>query len=157
MSRARTVTAAAIAACALAIGAAGCAYRPSAQPPAIQAATAYVPLPVSADITAAYLVIRNNGPRDSLVSASTSVGGRVTFRVATDDGNRVRSVPAIALPTDYTLRLVPDGPFLVITGARRMQNGEAITLTLNFARGDPVVVTAVVTNPQVGEPNYFMN
>jgi copper(I)-binding protein len=119
-----------------------------------------VPVPVTPGLTAGYVVIRNYASRaDSLISVRTSAGGRVTFRVPAGGGSQMRSVPAIALPASTTVRLVPDGPHLLITGIRHLQNGKVITLTLIFRHASPVQVPALVTDPsQTGaNSNYFMN
>lgn len=149
-------------ACALAaaLGTAGCAAKASAdqaRTPAIQAATAYVPLPITPGSTDVYLAIRNNGGRDSLVSARLSVGGRVSFRVP-GPGGVMHTVPAIGIPANTIVRLVPDGPHLVITGAGPMHNGKVITLTLRFRYAGVLNVGALVTNPQdTGGNNAYMN
>ena len=151
-------TAAALAA---ALGTAGCATSAIAgQTPAIGAATAYLPVPVTPGVTAGYLVLRNNGTRpDSLVSVRTSAGGRVSFRVPVGQSGGMRTEAAIELPPQTTVRLVPDGPHLLITGIGRVQNGKVITLTLRFRHAGPVQVPALVTNPSQtgGNGNYFMN
>jgi copper(I)-binding protein len=143
-----------------ALATAGCATSAAAgQIAAIAAATAYVPLPVTPGVTPGYLVIRNNGSRaDSLIAVRTSAGGRVLFRAPARGGSGMRSMPAIGLPAHTTVRLVPDGPHLLITGVGPLQGGKAITLTLEFRHAGPVRVTALVTNPQqTGSGNYFMN
>jgi copper(I)-binding protein len=158
--RAWAATKAAAAACVLVLGAsalAGCAQQASAAA-SIQLGTAYVEVPANADVTGAYLVIRNNGPADRLVSARTSVGGRVTFRVpARSGGTTMRTVPDIAIPADSLLRLIPSGSHLLITGARPMKGGTQITLTLVFAKGGTMSVVAAVTNPESGGSSYFLN
>jgi copper(I)-binding protein len=158
-SRALRVAASA-GALAAAVGTAGCAATASAgqsRTPAIQAGTAYVPLPITPGATDAYLAIRNNGGRDSLVSARLSVGGRVSFRVPAR-GGAMRTVPAIGIPAHGLIRLVPDGPHLVITGAGAMHNGKVITLTLRFRSAGVLNVSALVTNPQdTGGNNAYMN
>jgi len=141
--RAWAATKAAAAACVLVLGAsalAGCAQQASAAA-SIELGTAYVAVPTSGDVTGAYLVIRNNGPADRLMSARTSAGGRVTFRI----------------PADTLLRLSPDGSHLLITGARPLKGGTQITLTLVFARGGTMSVVAAVTNPESGGSSYFLN
>jgi periplasmic copper chaperone A len=151
---------AAAAACVLVLGAsalAGCAQQASAAA-SIQLGTAYVDVPTNADVTGAYLVIRNNGPADRLMSARTSVGGRVTFRVpARSGGTTMRTVPDIAIPADTLLRLTPNSSHLLITGARPMKGGTQITLTLVFAKGGTMSVVAAVTNPESGGSSYFLN
>jgi copper(I)-binding protein len=152
----------AVAACALAatLGTSGCATRAPAAPAPIQATTAYVPLPITPGTTAAYLALRNyTHSADRLISARTSVGGRVIFRApAGGTSGRMHTVASISVPPESVLRLVPDGPHLLITGAGPMKNGKVITLTLVFSRGGTLDVTALVTNPQDTQgSNYSMN
>jgi copper(I)-binding protein len=158
--RAWAATKAAAAAGVLVLGAcalAGCAQKASAAA-SIELGTAYVEVPTSADITGAYLVIRNNGPADRLMSARTSVGGRVTFRIpARSGGTAMRTVPDLAIPADGLMRLSPDGSHLLITGAGPMKGGTQITLTLVFAKGGTMSVVAAVTNPESGGSSYFLN
>ena len=144
------------------LGTAGCATSAIAgQSAAVQAATAYVPMPVTPGLTSAYLVIRNFTSRpDSLVAVHTSAGGRVIFRVpAVGGGDQMRSVPAISLPASTTVRLVPDGPHLLISGIGHLQNGKVIMLTLTFRHASPVQVPALVTDPSKSNANtnYSMN
>ena len=63
----------------------GCASARATSSIAI--ASAYVPQPTTPGTTVAYLEIRNNGPADKLLSAQTSVGGKVQLR-APGDGSR---------------------------------------------------------------------
>jgi periplasmic copper chaperone A len=158
--RAWAATRTAAAACVLVLGGsalAGCAQQASAAA-SIQLGTAYVDVPTNADVTGAYLVIRNNGPADRLMSARTSVGGRVTFRVpARSGGTAMRTAPDIAIPADSLLRLTPNSSHLLITGARPMKGGTQITLTLVFAKGGTMSVVAAVTNPESGGSSYFLN
>ena len=73
----RAGAAAAGLAVAVAAGLTGCAAKAVPAAP-IQIGTSYVPVPPSAGTTVAYVVIRNNGAADRLVSARTSAGGRVS-------------------------------------------------------------------------------
>jgi copper(I)-binding protein len=141
------------------LGVSGCAVAKAEQTAPIQASTAYVPVPVTPGMTYAYLAIRNyTSSTDHLVSARTSVGGRITFRAPAGGSGLMRTVPSIAIPANSVLRLVPDGPHLLISGAGPMKNGKAITLTLVFSHGGSVSVTAVVTNPSDTQgSNYSMN
>ena len=153
---------AALAACALAaaLGVSGCTAAAAADQQApIQATGAYVPVPVTPGMTYAYLAIRNyTSQPDRLVSASTSVGGRVALRAPTGSSGLMHTVPTIVIPPNSVVRLVPDGPHLLITGAGPMRNGRTFTLTLVFSRGDRVPVTALITNPQDTQgSNYSMN
>jgi copper(I)-binding protein len=150
------------AACALLAGGAavaGCAQQAAAVT-SIQLGTAYVnvPAPGSGDVTDAYLAIQNNGAADRLLSARTSVGGRVTFREPDGAGSTaMKTVPELGVPADTLLRLSPDSDHLLITGAGAMQAGRQITLTLVFARAGTMSVAAEVTNPTTGGSSYFLN
>jgi periplasmic copper chaperone A len=157
-ARAAAAARAGAAACVLAIGGAaitGC-DQPASAAPAIQVGTASIPQPAVGGTTDAFVVILNKGPADRLISARTSDGGRVTFRGPVSGGSAaMRTVPAIAIPAATTVRLVPDGFHLLITGARPMRGGTSITLTLVFARAGSISVEAQITNPQSGGSSYF--
>ncbi len=139
-----------------AAGLAGCYTRATAGT-SIALATAYVPLPTSGE-TVAYLVIRNNGGTDRLLSARTSVGGRVAIRdTGSPGGSVMHTIRSVTIPGHSTVRLVPDGLHLLITGAAPMHSGKDITLVLRFAHAGPVSVLAQVTDPQTGGSSYFLN
>jgi len=134
---------------------AGCATPTQA---AIQIGTAYVAQPNSAGTTAAYLVIQNGGRADRLISARTSAGGRVTLSGPAARGSAtMRTLPDIRIPAGQTVRLVPNGYHLLITGSGPMRAGRQIVLTLIFARAGLIKVPADVTNPQNGGSSYFIN
>jgi periplasmic copper chaperone A len=161
-SRARRVSGlrGAVASCALAVLAvlaAGCGMRAMAAP-SLEVTSAYVPQPRTPGMTAAYLDIRNNGAADHLIAARTSVGGHIALRVPDGHGMAMKTVPEIAIPSGTTVRLLPDGMHLLITGATgRMAGGKDITLTLTFARAGSMSVPAMVTDPETGGSSYFTN
>ena len=154
--RAVTVAAAAVLAAATP-GLAGCVAEARVVVP-IRVSTAYVPVPQTPGTTVAYVVIRNNGPADRLVSARTSAGGRVLFQVAQGpNAAGAHTVPSVRIPANGTLAMVPDGVHMVLTGVSRLRGGRDVTLTLVFARAGPVSVVAQVTNPASGGSSYFLN
>ena len=135
----------------------GCTARAGASQ-SIEVSTAYVPVPHTAGTTVAYVVIRNNGAADRLVAARTSVGGRVTFRVASGPGASVMdTVTSVRIPAHATLSMRPNGVNMLITGAGPMRGGKDITLTLRFAHAGQVSVVTQVTNPDSGGSGYFLN
>jgi copper(I)-binding protein len=149
---------AAAAGLAAAVGVAGCAAVPARAAPPIQIGTSYVPVPASAGTTVAYVVIRNNGPADRLMSARTSAGGRVALRAPARPGAvTMHTVGSIAIPAHSTVAMVPDGYHLLITGAGPIRGGKDITLTLVFAHAGQVSVVTQVTNPSSGGSSYFLN
>lgn len=136
---------------------AGCAVTAHASP-SVELSTAFVPVPRAPGTTVAYVVIRNNGPADRLVSARTSVGGRVTFRRAAGPGaSTMATIAFVRIPAHSTLAMAPNSIHMLITGAGRMRGGKDIILTLVFARAGSVSVVAQVTNPQSGGSSYFLN
>ena len=150
---------AAAAACLVVLAAAGVTgcYARAGAATSIQIATAYVPQPALPGQTVAYVVIRNNGPRDRLVGARTSVGGRVAFRAADGGSTAMHTIPSISIPANSIVRLVPDGLHMLITGAGPMRGGKDITITLIFAHAGSQSVVAQVTNPESGGSSYFLN
>ena len=142
----------------VAAGLTGCAAKPVSSAPPIQIGTSYVPVPQSAGTTVAYVVIRNNGAADRLVSARTSAGGRVALRAPARPGaTTMHTVGSIAIPAHSTVAMVPDGYHMLITGAGPIRGGKDITLTLLFAHAGQVSVVAQVTNPSSGGSSYFLN
>jgi periplasmic copper chaperone A len=145
----------------LGIALAGCA-RAQASGPRMELATAYVGAP-QAGSTDAYLVIRNNGAADRLVSATSSAGGTVTLRgpasghAVSTSGSGMRSIAAISVPAHTLIRLDPNGYHLVIRGSGPMKAGTEITLTLRFAKAGTYKVAAEVTNAETGGSSYFLN
>ncbi len=124
--------------------------------------SAYIPQPTTPGTTVAYLDIRNNAKTtDQLVSATTSVGGHVSFLAPdgmTSSGTMImKTVPDIAIPSQTIVRMNPNSFRLRITGAGQLQGGKDIILTLRFAHAGKVTVVALVTNPASGGGSYFLN
>ena len=136
----------------------GCAEQPAAVGPRIQVDEATINVSAGSSPKDAYLVIRNNGATDKLVSASSSAGGTVTLS-GPADGNPadMHTVAAITVPAHTLIRLVPNSYHLVITGSRPMKQGTDITLTLRFAQGGTFKVPAAITNAQLGGSSYLLN
>ena len=142
----------------LGLALAGCGQQPAARGPLIRLGTATVNSSKGASPIDAYLVIRNNGATDRLVSARSSAGGTVTLSgPATGNPAAMRAVAAITVPGHTLIRLVPNGYHLVITDSGPMKSGTEITLTLRFAHAGTYHVAAEVTNPQTGGASYFLN
>jgi periplasmic copper chaperone A len=158
MRRLRSILAIAGAAMLAALVVTGCASASAAS--SIGVASAYVPEPTTPGITVAYLDIRNNGKADRLISAQTSVGGKVALRapVARHSGIlTMRTVPDISIPADSMTHFNPDTFHLLITGAGAMHDGKDIMLRLTFANAGTVTVIAMVTDPESGGSSYFLN
>jgi copper(I)-binding protein len=142
---------------ALGLALAGCGQQPG-HGPLMELDTATVNSSQGASPIDAYLVIRNNGATDQLVSARSSAGGTVTLSgPAGGNPAAMRAVSAITVPGHTLIRLVPNGYHLIITDSGPMKSGTEITLTLRFAHSGTYRVAAEVTNPQTGGSSYFLN
>ena len=136
----------------------GCAARAGVS--SVAATSAYIPQPTTPGTTVGYLVIRNNGDADRLLSVHTSVGGTVVFRAPVREGVQqlaMRTVPDIPIPAHSTVQLIPDSFHLLISGAGPMHDGKDIMLRLTFARAGTITILALVTNPESGGGSYFLN
>ena len=158
MRRLRSVLGAAGAVLLAALVVTGCASANASS--SIGIASAYVPQPSTPGTTVAYLDIRNNGKTDRLISAQTSVGGKVQLRAPVARHGSVltmHTVPYIVLPAKTMTNCSPDTYLLEFTGAGPLPDGKDIMLRLTFANAGTVTVIALVTNPQNGGSSYFLN
>jgi len=98
-------------------------------------------------MTAAYLVLRNNGAATALVSAKTNVAQVTELHVVTAQENvmRMRKVERIPIPAGGAATLQPGGNHLMLIGLRRdLVLGEKIDVMLGFENGQTVAVSCVV-------------
>ena len=96
--------------------------------------------------TPAYLVIRNlSGQPDELLSARSPAAARVELGRRTAAG--LAAVTGFPVPAHGTLTLSPFGSDLVLIGARPLQAGQTVPLTLVFRHAGQVNVNATVTPP----------
>jgi copper(I)-binding protein len=158
MRRLRSVLGIASALLLAALVVSGCASASASS--SIGIASAYVPVPTTPGKTVAYLDIRNNGKTDRLISAQTSVGGKVQLRAPVARHGSfltMHTVPYIVLPAGTITTFNPDTYHLLITGAGPIHDGKDIFLRLTFANAGTVTVIALVTNPENGGSSYFLN
>jgi hypothetical protein len=145
----------------VAVAVAGCASPNHAGGAGIVLNGAYVQQPAATgETTVGYLDIRNNGPANTLLSVSTSVGGTVELRGPVTEGSSpvvMHTVSSIPLPSDATTQLIPNSYHLLISGAGPMHDGKDIQLTLKFAQTGSMTIYALVTDPQNGGSSYFLN
>ncbi len=105
----------------------------------------------SGRVTGAFMVIENGGDTpDQLVGATVSpeIAGAVEIHETTVDENdvmRMRPVEAIGVPARGSLELKPGGYHMMLLDVQRDLNpGDTVTLTLTFASGTTLDVTATV-------------
>jgi copper(I)-binding protein len=96
---------------------------------------------------AGYLTIRNAGPADRLLGASTPAAARLELHNVERDGEvmRMREVTAIPVPARGSVTLQPGGLHLMLIGLTApLVAGETIPVTLRFERaGEMRVMLAV--------------
>jgi copper(I)-binding protein len=104
--------------------------------------------PVAPAISAAYLVIRNVGPRpDALVAVESEVADTAELHdVSMADGvMRMRAVNSVAVPAGGGVALEPGGLHVMLVGLRRaLAEGDSVPLTLRFRSGRILRLTAPV-------------
>lgn len=97
--------------------------------------------PPGAKIAAGYLVIRNAGGADRLVSASSPAAERVETHVTLREGDisRMREVKGYDVPAGGTLELKPGGAHLMLVNIKApFKEGETVPLTLKFEKAGEV-------------------
>ncbi|MEV6103272.1 copper chaperone PCu(A)C [Streptomyces sp. NPDC051940] len=132
-------TALGVAACALLLAGCGGAHSPQ-----LSAAAGFVPQPALADMAAGYLTVRNDGDADdALTSVTTSLAARVTLH--TTDGTRMKQVDRLDVPAGGLLELARGGNHLMLEKLdRKPRVGEKVTLTLHFAKSEPIEIQVPV-------------
>ncbi len=97
--------------------------------------------PGGRDISAAYLVIHNNGGADTLLSASSPMADDVQMHIHEVDGEvmRMRHEDSVAIPANSSVDYKPGGRHLMMFGVPDdLRAGDEILLTLVFERGGEI-------------------
>lgn len=144
------------AACASGQGATTPAPRQAAPPrqPLSVLAASVRPAPAGRFETWAYVTIRNDGPADAIVGATSPDADSIVLRATRvmDAGRQVRSVASIPLPAHATLAMGTDTAFLAFISARHeYAPGARVHATLRFASGATLEVDFDVSAPE-GDP-----
>ncbi len=107
--------------------------------------------PASAAVTspvAAYLVIRNLGGPDELLSAHTTLARRtVLSRRGDDPAAAAAPLAGIPVPGGRSVSLSPFTADVVLVGARPLHAGEQVPVTLTFRHAGQVTAELMVTAP----------
>ncbi len=128
---------------ALAIAAPAAAQAPEIQ---VEDAWARATAP-SAQAGGVFLTLTDHGAGDRMVSASTPVAATAELHESVDDNGvmRMRSVPALPLPTGTAVQLKPGSYHIMLTGLKRqLKPGETFPISLTFEHAPPVTVTVTV-------------
>jgi copper(I)-binding protein len=101
---------------------------------------AYIPQPVSADMAAGFLTIKNDsGTKDELTSVTSDAAGEVTVHETV--GGAMAEVQDLPVPAHGQLVFKSGGNHLMFEKLKRKpKQGQTISVELHFAQSDPVVV-----------------
>jgi periplasmic copper chaperone A len=115
---------------------------------AISVSGAWLRMPATMDTPAAgYLVVRNSGPADRLMSAVTDLATQVEMHQTTMSGGMMQMAPVqfITIPAGGQAELKPGGYHLMLIGLKRtLKAGEQATLNLTFEKAGLLFVAAQV-------------
>lgn len=106
------------------------------------------PLP-GRDIAAGFMDITNSGANDRLVSVKSPVSESVEIHnnLMEDGVMKMRKVEGIDLPAQQTTRLKPGGYHIMMFGAAIPDGAEAISLTLNYEKAEPMTLMVPLGEP----------
>ncbi len=129
---------------------AACGKNPGHAEPDITLQGAWMRLPPGGrDISAAYLVIKNDGGADTLLSAASPIAGDVQMHIHDMDGEvmRMRQEHSVTIPAKSTINYQPGGRHFMMFGVPDdLKAGDEIELILNFERAGAITITAIAGN-----------
>jgi copper(I)-binding protein len=150
----RTVLTAAALAGALTLAGCGAGPGSGSTTTELSVSASYMPQPVSADMAAGFLTIRNNGgTQDELTSVTSDVAGQITMHSTV--GGAMEEKASFAIPAHGQLVFKSGGNHLMFEKLkRRPEQGQTVTLKLGFAKSGPLTVEMPVRsatyNPSTG-------
>jgi len=114
----------------------------------LQFQLAAIPSPASTPGAPAptYVVIRNVGGPDELLSVQATAASRVVLESSGDADIRQAILPGLAIPAGTT-SLSPFGPDIVLIAPHRLQVGATVPLTFTFRHAGRLTVEFTVTAP----------
>jgi hypothetical protein len=104
---------------------------------------------------AAYMTIRNPGPADRLVAASTPAARTTELHTHIREGDvmRMRKVEAIEIPEKGAATLEPGGLHVMLIGLHKpLKTGDTFSLTLTFAKSGTITVQVPVKEMGAAAP-----
>ncbi|PHS24048.1 MAG: hypothetical protein COA84_10095 [Robiginitomaculum sp.] len=129
---------------------AACGKAADTAPPEITVKNAWMRVPPGGrDTSAAYLVIRNDGGTDTLLSVSSPMADDVQMHISemSDDVMRMREESTVPIPANSIINYQPGGRHLMVFGVRDgLKVGDEVSLTLTFERAGKITVTAIIGN-----------
>lgn len=127
----------------LALSACGSGTGPDSAPK-LTVQDAYVPEPVTSDMAAGFLTVRNDsGAADRLTSVKSSAFEEAQLHHTVDQ--QMQRVKSLAVPANGELRLSRGGKHIMfLKTEHKPVKGEKVPVTLHFEKSDPVKVSMPV-------------
>jgi copper(I)-binding protein len=129
---------------------AACGPAADMAPPKITVKKAWMRVPPGGrDVSAAYLVIVNEGGADTLVSVSSPMADDVQMHISemSDDVMSMREESTVPIPAKDTLNYQPGGRHLMVFGVREgLKAGDEVPFILTFLHAGEITVTAIMGN-----------
>lgn len=100
-------------------------------------------------VSAAYMVIVNNGTADAIVKAESDVAQTVELHNVVMENNvmQMRPVEAIEVPANGQVELKPGGLHVMLIGLNRdLKEGDEVTIKLTTRSGQTIEIKAPVRN-----------
>jgi copper(I)-binding protein len=94
-----------------------------------------------AKVAGGYMMIRNQGPADRLIAASSPAAARVELHVHIHEGGvmKMREVPAYDVPAKGSFELKPGGAHLMFMEIKQpFKEGEKVPVKLRFEKAGEV-------------------
>ncbi|WP_298817386.1 copper chaperone PCu(A)C [uncultured Chloroflexus sp.] len=104
----------------------------------------------SSAVSAAYMVLVNNGAADAIVKAESDVAKSVELHNVIMENNvmQMRQVEAIEVPANGQVELKPGSFHVMLIGLNRdLKEGDEVTITLTTRSGKTIEVKAPVRKP----------
>lgn len=104
----------------------------------------------SSAVSAAYMVIVNNGAADAIVKAESDVAASVELHNVVMENNvmQMRPVEAIEVPANGQVELKPGSFHVMLIGLNRdLKEGDEVTIKLTTRSGQTIEVKAPVRTP----------
>ncbi len=133
-----------------------CAGQPEVSGATVSVLDAYSAEPVTLDVAAVYLTIRNNTAKpDTLVGVETPIAATANLHrmVGSTGAPQMRAVSGAEIPAHGQLRLRPGGLHLMLMNLVTLPHaGDTVDLTLEFRHAGTIAVRVpVLSYLEVGE------
>ena len=115
--------------------------------------------PPGATVGAGFMVLKNAGPADRVLGASSPLAGRVEMHVTVREGDvmKMRQVQALELAAGGRLELKPGGAHLMLMNLKGpIRKGDKVPLTLKLEKGGELKLEMTAAEAGARAPAHKM-